>query len=433
MRTSYNKDLKSKETFPKEEVAEIEEGVNKDDTNLEVDEDDNSEASIEGILKAIEDNYTPIECDDLEYDFIFTTSVEEANSVDFPKLFKEIDEALYSAKKKEEDSINYNKIGESIEDSLKSFISYSDEEGNQDVDLFEDTEDVLENDGETNVSPVGDIMGNEKVETESENTESSDIGISNSLKPSKTLIKGVVIAVIVVGGIVVGCNIVNNRNSVSGLEKDINNLYTSVRKDDIKGSVTESKLGKYYSKAEELGVSKTKDIIDELDCISLYLADKGIIDNMNSSSSYDLNSSDRQSNIEKVKYSYKNYKVRGLADSIEKGISRLNSDYEYYIGLRDDLSTVNDYSGFDVKGYQIKINDVTHTINKQELQGMLDSIAKSLKLEETIQDLKDTSSAKIDEATGSFMDKLDAITNSIKDLIPNIIEGIKHLFLGNKS
>ena len=31
------------------------------------------------------------------------------------------------------------------------------------------------------------------------------------------------------------------------------------------------------------------------------------------------------------------------------------------------------------------------------------------------------------------MDKLDAITNSIKDLIPNIIEGIKHLFLGNKS
>lgn len=423
MRTSYNRE-NNKDISDKDEKSVKIETPEELKTDLDTSENTNDSqrngVSVDKILNALENK--SFEKDDLrlsldeQYDIIFSDGKSDAITTDFYKISNEIEEAL------EEDRISR------IEDECEDL---DEDLGAEVLDLG--IEGVLDDTVEE------EIDLNEKEETSSEDVEDVEQEQTKSIKSfnTKKIVASSVAVVVIVAGVTVGYRTISNRNSVEGLEKQITKLYTSSKKDDLKSTVNSDKIDKYYVKLDELKDNEdTQSIRSELDTISAYIADKDILDEINSSG-YDLNSSDMQSKLDKVNISSLNYSVPSLADSISSTIRQITEDYNYFISLRDELSLVSDYSNFDIKGYQLQVNEVTHTVNKKELQDKLDAIAKSMKLSETVEDIKKESSEKIDEAvdkvSSSFSEKMSELSDSIKELIPNMINAIKDFLSGEDS
>ena len=416
MRTSYNRE-NNKDISDKDEksvkIETPEELKTESDTSEDTNDTQSNGVSVDKILNALENK--SIEKEDLrlsldeQYDIIFSDGKSDAITTDFYKISNEIEEAL------EEDRISR------IEDECEDL-------GEEVLDLG--IEGVLDDTVEE------EIDLNEKDEISSEDEEQEQTKSTKSFNTKKIVASSVAV-VVIVAGVTVGYRTISNRNSVEGLEKQITKLYTSSKKDDLKSTVNFNKIDKYYTKLDELSDNEdTQSIRSELDTISAYIADKDILDEINSSG-YDLNSSDMQSKLDKVNISSLNYSVPSLSDSISSTIRQITEDYNYFISLRDELSLVSDYSNFDIKSYQLQINEVSHTVNKKELQDKLDAIAKSMKLSETVEDIKKESSEKIDEAvdkvSSSFSEKMSELSDSIKELIPNMINAIKDFFSGEDS
>lgn len=420
MRTSYNRENNEDSNVKTEKDIKVEEPKQLEGKS----ETENKEISVEGILNALENKDTQVMDTRLtleeEFDYIFSDGLSDAVTTDFYRISEEIDEAL------EDDRLSR------IEESSDDLVEDDDDIGNEeDEDIDEEEIDLNEDDYDNS-----DEDNNEDKKPKEKVVKSNDDVTPLKFNGKKVLI-GTISAIVIVAGVTAGYKAISNRNSIEGLEKQITKLYTSSKKDDLKSNVDSSKIDKYYTKLDELGTSgETQSIRSELDTISSYIADRGILDEINSSS-YDLNSNDMQSKLDKVKVSSMNYAVPSLTDSISSTIRQITEDYNYFISLRDELSLVSDYTNFDVKDYQIKINEVNHTVNKKELQDKLDSISKSIKLSETVEDIKNQSSQKIDEAVGeatnSFSEKLSEISDNIKDIVPNMIDAIKEFFSGDKS
>lgn len=333
-----------------------------------------------------------------EFENIFSDGSYDVITPDFYKISQEVESAL---------NIENDKI-------VETFYEDDDEIG-LNADDVEDMEDVKEEDS---------ILEN--------NLQEGDT--SSAKKPvfSSKMIISSVILLVALGVSAVGYKALNGGNDIEDLENQIDKLYTSSKKDDLKSNVNDDKVSKYYDKVDSLGNSEEAiSMREELDTISYYLADKEILDNMNSSS-YDLNSSDFKANIEKVKNSCLGYSAVPLSSSIENKISVLEEDYNYYTNLRDEISVLKDSEDFDLKAYQLKVNNISHTPNKQELQSIIDTVAKDRKLEATIEDLKSTASDKVDEAVSDAKDdlgsKLDEFINNSQSFFSSILEEIKGLF-----
>lgn len=333
-----------------------------------------------------------------EFENIFSDGSYDVITPDFYKISQEVESAL---------NIENDKI-------VETFYG-DDDEIDLNADDIEGTEDV---DGENS------ILENNLQEGDTSSAE-------KPVFSSKMIISSVVLLV-ALGVSAVGYKALNGGNYIEDLENQIGKLYTSSKKDDLKSNVNDDKVSKYYDKVDSLGNSEEAiSMREELDTISYYLADKEILDNM-SSSSYDLNSSDFKANIEKVKNSCLGYSAVPLSSSIENMISALEEDYNYYTNLRDEISVLKDSEDFDLKAYQLKVNNVSHTPNKQELQSIIDTVAKDRKLEATIEDLKNTASDKVDEAVSDAKDdlgsKLDEFIDNSQSFFSSILEEIKGLF-----
>lgn len=333
-----------------------------------------------------------------EFENIFSDGSYDVITPDFYKISQEVESAL---------NIENDKI-------VETFYG-DDDEIDLNADDIEGTEDV---DGENS------ILENNLQEGDTSSAE-------KPVFSSKMIISSVVLLV-ALGVSAVGYKALNGGNDIEDLENQIGKLYTSSKKDDLKSNVNDDKVSKYYDKVDSLGNSEEAiSMREELDTISYYLADKEILDNM-SSSSYDLNSSDFKANIEKVKNSCLGYSAVPLSSSIENMISALEEDYNYYTNLRDEISVLKDSEDFDLKAYQLKVNNVSHTPNKQELQSIIDTVAKDRKLEATIEDLKNTASDKVDEAVSDAKDdlgsKLDEFIDNSQSFFSSILEEIKGLF-----
>lgn len=334
-----------------------------------------------------------------EFENIFSDGSYDVITPDFYKISQEVESAL---------NIENDKI-------VETFYGDDDDEIDLNADDVEGTEDV---DGENS------ILENNLQEGDTSSAE-------KPVFSSKMIISSVVLLV-ALGVSAVGYKALNGGNDIEDLENQIGKLYTSSKKDDLKSNVNDDKVSKYYDKVDSLGNSEEAiSMREELDTISYYLADKEILDNM-SSSSYDLNSSDFKANIEKVKNSCLGYSAVPLSSSIENMISALEEDYNYYTNLRDEISVLKDSEDFDLKAYQLKVNNVSHTPNKQELQSIIDTVAKDRKLEATIEDLKNTASDKVDEAVSDAKDdlgsKLDEFIDNSQSFFSSILEEIKGLF-----
>lgn len=333
-----------------------------------------------------------------EFENIFSDGSYDVITPDFYKISQEVESAL---------NIENDKI-------VETFYGDDDE-----IDLnADDVEGIEDVDGENS------ILENNLQEGDTSSAE-------KPVFSSKMIISSVVLLV-ALGVSAVGYKALNGGNDIEDLENQIGKLYTSSKKDDLKSNVNDDKVSKYYDKVDSLGNSEEAiSMREELDTISYYLADKEILDNM-SSSSYDLNSSDFKANIEKVKNSCLGYSAVPLSSSIENMISALEEDYNYYTNLRDEISVLKDSEDFDLKAYQLKVNNVSHTPNKQELQSIIDTVAKDRKLEATIEDLKNTASDKVDEAVSDAKDdlgsKLDEFIDNSQSFFSSILEEIKGLF-----
>lgn len=333
-----------------------------------------------------------------EFENIFSDGSYDVITPDFYKISQEVESAL---------NIENDKI-------VETFYG-DDDEIDLNADDVEGTEDV---DGENS------ILENNLQEGDTSSAE-------KPVFSSKMIISSVVLLV-ALGVSAVGYKALNGGNDIEDLENQIGKLYTSSKKDDLKSNVNDDKVSKYYDKVDSLGNSEEAiSMREELDTISYYLADKEILDNM-SSSSYNLNSSDFKANIEKVKNSCLGYSAVPLSSSIENMISALEEDYNYYTNLRDEISVLKDSEDFDLKAYQLKVNNVSHTPNKKELQSIIDTVAKDRKLEATIEDLKNTASDKVDEAVSDAKDdlgsKLDEFIDNSQSFFSSILEEIKGLF-----
>lgn len=373
---------------------------------------ENKETQKLNILENIENNEASNGYNDLEDTGVDTSEVNEEK--EFENIFSDgsydvITPDFYKISQEVESALNIEN------DKIVETFYGDDDEIDLNADDIEGTEDV---DGENS------ILENNLQEGDTSSAE-------KPVFSSKMIISSVVLLV-ALGVSAVGYKALNGGNDIEDLENQIGKLYTSSKKDDLKSNVNDDKVSKYYDKVDSLGNSEEAiSMREELDTISYYLADKDILDNM-SSSSYDLNSSDFKANIEKVKNSCLGYSAVPLSSSIENMISALEEDYNYYTNLRDEISVLKDSEDFDLKAYQLKVNNVSHTPNKQELQSIIDTVAKDRKLEATIEDLKNTASDKVDEAVSDAKDdlgsKLDEFIDNSQSFFSSILEEIKGLF-----
>lgn len=373
---------------------------------------ENKETQKLNILENIENNEASNGYNDLEDTGVDTSEVNEEK--EFENIFSDgsydvITPDFYKISQEVESALNIEN------DKIVETFYGDDDEIDLNADDIEGTEDV---DGENS------ILENNLQEGDTSSAE-------KPVFSSKMIISSVVLLV-ALGVSAVGYKALNGGNDIEDLENQIGKLYTSSKKDDLKSNVNDDKVSKYYDKVDSLGNSEEAiSMREELDTISYYLADKEILDNM-SSSSYDLNSSDFKANIEKVKNSCLGYSAVPLSSSIENMISALEEDYNYYTNLRDEISVLKDSEDFDLKAYQLKVNNVSHTPNKQELQSIIDTVAKDRKLEATIEDLKNTASDKVDEAVSDAKDdlgsKLDEFIDNSQSFFSSILEEIKGLF-----
>lgn len=337
-----------------------------------------------------------------EFDYIFSDGGSDALPPDFYKISKEVDKAL------ELESIN--------------------ESYDEDSDSSSEEESITANEKQLNT-----IKKEEVVKENSSN--------------AKKIIPYVASAVIIGGFVILGYKFIsdNKGDSISRIERNIDKLYTSSRKEDVKNNVTDNKLSKYYEDLNEVkdgsSLEERQVVKDELDNISIFIADKGVLDKINDTS-YQLNDSDMHTKLNSVKESVKGYSVDSLANTINKMISQIESDYSYYTDLRDELSLVKDYKTFDVDSYQVKINKVSHTENKKELQNQLNTIKTKIKVGEVVNDIKESAVEKVnkevenakesasEKVSKDVEEKAQSVKEDAEGVISNIIDAVKGLFSG---
>lgn len=346
----------------------------------------------ERICKSVSSEYDR----ELYFYELFENGMYENIPPDFHKIMKEIDYALEIEERNSSNVFtldDFIKINNEVERALlqgNSCDNINDEFEEEEIDFFSDEEDEYAEEVENNDSKKGMI---------------------------KKIVIGSSVLIISLG-VYGGYRSFSNRDSLDSLETQIERLYTSSRKDGIKNGAN---LDKYYDKLDNLGDSdRSKALRSELDCISQYMADMKELDYINSSS-YDLGSSDLLTKLSKIVMSATGYSVDGLSNTVKSTVDTIDNDYKSYISLRDSLSSVSNYSDFNISYYQKKVNEVSHKPNKEELQGMLDKISDSIKLDGKVEDIKNATEDKIEEASNGIIE-------NIGNFFSSLIEGVKNIF-----
>ena len=225
------------------------------------------------------------------------------------------------------------------------------------------------------------------------------------------------------------------------ISSSISKMYTSPDKVDIKENISQQDLSKYYSelvKAKKNGKDVDK-YVEELDSIGYFLSDKSKLVEMNSSS-YDLTSQGMLDEVNKIVENSKNYSVSGLAVTINDLASRLNSSYNEFVALRQELQSVSDVSTFDENLYKERIDKVSHEYNKNELLTIYDKIIAD---KQTVLKQKELNDAKSEEERKKAEDELkksqelqkktEEELNKIKDKLEEKSNELKDsLIKGNK-
>lgn len=382
--------------------------VNKEKSN-----DDKDELSIEWVSSGFEDEYPE----------------------DFEKISAEVDRALIDVEINEiftEDDtnsldINYKssydflKTNEEVDSSLEGEDNKIDEEL---ISSNKVEEDAINEDDEESIK--------DEVQNPEEN---SRVGKHGKKNKRGKIIAGVISSIVVVIlAVFVGSRLLGEENidTVGDLQDKIEELYTNDKKEDIRSNVSSSKVDKYLEKLdtlEDLEDSDKESIRSELKSISYFIADKDILDEINSSD-YDFNNPDMAVKLSKVDDSIKEYTVPGLVMTNNNILVNIKADYEEYVNLKNELSTVKDYLSFDDEGYQLKVNKVNHKVNKEELQDLLDELVKAKENAQQIEDLKKAATEEALKKAQELQEETEKSLNDAKDKLDSYKEEAENFFSG---
>lgn len=209
-------------------------------------------------------------------------------------------------------------------------------------------------------------------------------------KPVKKKGKGIKIALgilagcVLVGGAGVGYKYytdnVNLNLQLVDLQSQVRNLYSSDKQVDIKEGISEDSLKDCYS---EVSLLKEKDrdvsaIESELKTISSYIKDKNTLDSY-LFEDFDLSTKGIDEDLESIKESISTYTVPGLALTLSDRITELKTSISDYANLKQELISITNVEEFDETAYQGKIDAVSHTINKKELDYLCKILSASRK------------------------------------------------------
>lgn len=327
----------------------------------------------------------------------------------------------------------YNEIAEEVslrqEEQLRSYDSMLEREANS----LEKREELLEA-----RKIQKEIDSENELELESSMEEEDK---KRKKKKKKKIVVGVFIGFLLLMGIfyvLFGRKGSYNEEEISS---SISKMYTSPDKVDIKENISQQDLSKYYSelvKAKKNGKDVDK-YVEELDSIGYFLSDKSKLVEMNSSS-YDLTSQGMLDEVNKIVENSKNYSVSGLAVTINDLASRINSSYNEFVALRQELQSVSDVSTFDENLYKERIDKVFHEYNKNELLTIYDKIIAD---KQTVLKQKELNDAKSEEERKKAEDELkksqelqkktEEELNKIKDKLEEKSNELKDsLIKGNK-
>lgn len=251
-------------------------------------------------------------------------------------------------------------------------------------------------------------------------------------------ILGVIFALIAV--FFVYTNFFHQDNSIEAIAQRVEKLYTSADKVDIKKGVTQSDLSEFYVELSEAARNgdDTKSVEIEIDTIGYFLSDKEQLNEYNSED-FDLTTVGMTDSLNTIKANADSYTVSGLAVTITDLANQVQSDYDSFIALRSELQGVTDVTTFDATAYKARIDEVTHTPNKEELTALYDKLvadqeaaqaqaeleaaateeakAQAEKALEEAQRIQQETQEKLDQAQEELANKAEEVANSIKDKI----------------
>lgn len=221
-------------------------------------------------------------------------------------------------------------------------------------------------------------------------------------KSSKVgLIAAIACAILVIASVMGTLFYVLNSNTITvkDIQVKVNRLYTSQAKSDIKKSVTEETLSRYYIDIDKLDSRKKKadsavSLGHELDTIGYFLQDKATLREFDSEN-YNLATDGLLDNIKTIRENASNYAVPGLALTITDLCTKLEKEIETYNSLKEELSSITDYASFFPEVYEKKIDSVKHTENKRELKALFDNIV----FEKAQLEAKEQAAKQINEET----------------------------------
>lgn len=181
--------------------------------------------------------------------------------------------------------------------------------------------------------------------------------------------------------------------SLEDITKEINNLYTSDQKVDIRSNVKDEELLRIQNSLSTVE-GNTAVLLDEINTIRIFISDKSTVNAM-LNPNYDLEDNRMFSTLIGIKDSVKTYTVAGLSKTLNELVSEVELEYDEYFQLRSELKGVTQYDSFDKEEYLSRINKISHLVNKNELMGYYNDILSKIEEEKLNKDkeLKDTKDA----------------------------------------
>lgn len=185
-----------------------------------------------------------------------------------------------------------------------------------------------------------------------------------------------ILAVLIVGGCLGGFYLYSSsKPTTDDISERINSFYTSDSKNGIKDNISQSDIDSVYLELQGIkkNASKVAELTKELDTIGNFITDKAVLDKYDSADC-SLTTTSLTTDVTTVKSNTQAYSVSGLAETNSNRATSILTAYDDFINLRLELQGITDVQSFDENLYTDKVNSVTHSLNKEELQGILETI-----------------------------------------------------------
>lgn len=185
-----------------------------------------------------------------------------------------------------------------------------------------------------------------------------------------------ILVVLIVGGCLGGFYLYSSsKPTTEDISVRISSFYTSDSKVDVRDTITQSDLDSIYIELQGIkkDANRVAELTKELDTIGNFITDKAILDKYDSVDC-SLTATSLTTDVKAVKSNTQSYSVSGLAETNSNRATSILTAYDDFINLRLELQGITDLQSFDENLYIDKVNSVTHTLNKEELQGILETL-----------------------------------------------------------